>query len=81
MHEKDSRLREIELLVEELRSGLRQRDYESEGWKIKIKDLEEDLAYQNERNGVLLDQNRKLQIGITSSSGDKSVIESKLTEL
>lgn len=81
LHEKDSRLREIELLVEELRSGLRQRDYESEGWKIKIKDLEEDLAYQNERNGVLLDQNRKLQIGITSSSGDKSVIESKLTEL
>ena len=58
--EKDNRLREAELLIEELRSGLRQREFEHESWKIKIKDLDEDLAYQTERNKTLLDQNRKL---------------------
>ena len=64
-----------------LRGQFSQKEYESEGWKIKLQSLEEELRYQSDRNSELSEHNKKLQVGITSSSGDKSVIESKLSEL
>jgi hypothetical protein len=69
------------MLQEDLRSFTRQKEYDLDSLKMKLKGLEDDLIFQNERNSSLAEQNKKLQVGITSSSGDKSVIESKLSEL